>query len=161
MANEAAKPGSERGMRRWIKLIFALSLSLNFLIIAAVGAMAWRWNGHDDDRGRPGAQAFTLIRALPADRRAQLRTSFDHDRSRAQMSRREHADMLMSLLEDETFDAVAFEELIAMQHRDGGERMQRGAAALSSVISEMSDAERATYASEVKRLTERRRRRKH
>ncbi len=61
------------------------------------------------------------------------------------------------LLQSAPFDPEAFENQLNTQVRGCGDRMQRGAAAISAVIADMSEAERVTYAQEVQRLSLRRR----
>lgn len=158
MSTDMDKNRTASGMRRWIKVVFALSLSLNFLIVAAFGAMAWRWGGDDKySRGHPQGEAFMLIRALPEASRRQLRTRFERERPHPHVDRKQQTEALIVLLQSAPFDPEAFENQLNTQVRGCGDRMQRGAAAISAVIADMSEAERVTYAQEVQRLSLRRR----
>ncbi|WP_157946942.1 periplasmic heavy metal sensor [Thalassobius sp. I31.1] len=150
-------------MRPWIRVLFGVSLSLNLLVIAAATAMFARWDG--DRYGRdhhPAGGAVTLIRALPDSHRIQLRDAFERhdpgDRAARTASRRQQFQDILLLLSVEPFDAAGFEAVLNQQADKSEGRLTGGAAALTEVIDQMTEAERATYLEEVKRLAERRRR---
>lgn len=161
MAEQRENNIAPKGMRRWIKVIFALSLSLNFLVIAAVGAMALRFGDDKERHARGGSNAFTLIRALPAEDRRAMRNIHDRQRPDHGMTRKQHSEALLELLQSSPFDRDAFEDLLTRQMREGGDRMRQGAVALADVISEMSDVERTAYVEDVIRINTRRDRRSH
>ncbi len=165
MTETPVSESKPKKMRPWIKVLFGLSLSLNLLVIAAAVSMFARWDG--DRHGRdhhPAGGVITLMRALPDSYRDQMREAFERndtgDRAARAEGRRQQFQDILLLLSVEPFDAAGFEAVLNQQAHTSEDRLTRGAAALTEVISNMSEAERADYLAEVKRLAERRHRRR-
>lgn len=147
--NTADKPAP----RRWTKRLFWLSLSLNLLVLGAVGATLWRFSGGDGFHlpARASLGASELIRALPARERHALRDEMGQKGQGD--SRREQvvawrSDMLSALRAD-PFQPDAVDALLAQNNQDMAVRIEQGQVALIARIAEMSQAERRAYADKV------------
>jgi uncharacterized membrane protein len=145
---------------RWMKILLAVSLALNFLVLGVVlGAVAFgglRDGSRDADRAN---LSTLLLRALPeADQRA-LRRALRGDREEMRASRQEaraaRSDMVVALRQD-PFDETAFAAALETQREIGQSIMAVGQGALVAHVGTMSQAERVAYADRLEALNTRR-----
>lgn len=134
--------------RRWVRVVFALSLALNLLVAGLVLGL-W-WNGGPPGGGpRPQFGEGPLIQAMErGDRRAVLRRLRDHPTSLRQVrtAQRQALEGLLGLLRAEEFDAAAAGDLLRAQLEAGTALQSASHQVLVDWMSDLSATERATYA---------------
>ena len=139
-----------------LRIVFALSLALNLLVIGAIAGAWWR-GGPPGGPGQVG-QVAALYRALPDDVRRSLRGEMrgvtDRDDLRAMRAR----GPLLAALRADPFDPAAVEAILAAQAQTMGEMHRRMRAAWLDRVAAMTPQERAAYAERVDAEWQRRRR---
>lgn len=156
MADEQSrKPG------RWTKVILAVSLAFNLLVVGAVaGAVVsgGKWRHH----GPPRLEAMggPLTRALSQeDRRAigrEILKTYGRDGA-GRARHREEFERLVEAIRATPFDRAAAESRLASIRGMFQERLALGQTLLLDRLEEMSDDERAAYADRLMEKGKRRR----
>lgn len=144
MADTARKPG------RVMRIVLAISLTLNLLVVGMVAGVFWR-HGHPRDHRPPPLLAVTLFRALPEADRTSLRDAL-HDRRDGGDARRADLAAVAEALRARPFDRAAFETLLLRHEEVRAERQDAMRAAFLSRIAAMDDQERSDYADRVERF---------
>lgn len=134
--------------RRVWRIVFALSLALNVLLIGAIGGAYARLH----DGGRPGAldlQMGSIANALPRRDRAQIgkviRDELRADRP-TRGTRRAAINAMMAALEADPFDPVALSNLIAEQQMLQDRVRDVALTAFVSHVAQMTSQERSELA---------------
>jgi len=144
---------SEPKKRNWMKYVLIASLGLNLIVMGLiVGAKA---SGHGPMKsphmGGFGVRSFAA--ALPKEKRSELGDYFRQKRktARADGSLREKRAQMHSILTAQPFDAEALSAAFTEQRAYATAVTQEAQAALVKIIVDMSDAERATFADNLKK----------
>ncbi|MBZ4021361.1 hypothetical protein CKO11_02650 [Rhodobacter sp. TJ_12] len=172
MSNETTKtpaPGGAEApgrLRGWVKLVFILSLVLNFLVIGVVvGGTIGHLRGEppprvlDRDRDRPDALSFgPLGGAFTREDRIEMRSAAegqgrDLGALRAQMQ--SDFARLDAALRAQPYDEAALHAVLTEMRTRTLERIEMGEQVMLARIAAMSDAERAAFADRMRRGVER------
>lgn len=154
---KAPRPGA----RRWVKIVLAVSLTLNLAVIgliAGAGVKHWR----DDDHRRPVRSDVTSFgpytRALPEEARARMRAAYrdkSGDLGRARKDLRQDFESLRAALEAVPYDEAA---VVAIMDRQRG-RIDTQVLVVRRLfldeVAAMSDDERAALARNLKKVLRR------
>lgn len=124
-----------------LRVIFALSLALNLLVVGLVAGVWWR--GGPPDGARIGGQAAALYRALPGEDRRALRAEMRGTIDRGRLRIR---DPLIAALKADPFDPAAVAAILVAQSDAQAQAQMRMRALWLDRIAAMSPAERAAYA---------------
>lgn len=143
----------------WVKILLGVSLSLNLLILGAVGATIWKFSGARAGPDTRGGGLAPLVRALPEADRQALRETYRATHTGQEEAERRKADFLAAL-RAEPFDAEAFDAMLLTHAEEGAARMAAGREALVSSVAQMSPEARAAYADRIERMMERAERRR-
>ena len=140
------------GVPGWVKIVLALSLALNLLVVGIVAGVWWRGAPHDHPRLAGARGGMALIAALDrAERRdifRELRRSGGLDRSGARL---DAAEVLAALrAEPPQIDRLG--ALIDAQSARGQARQVRMRDALLARIGEMSAEDRRRYADRLEEI---------
>lgn len=148
------------GMRPWLKALFALSLTLNLLVIGAIVGVRVGEFGPDrhprsmHDRVRVDLALGPFARSLPEEARRDAMRMLDDRAGAHKLSRdalaQQFTDML-AILRSEPFDAEALGEIFDAQSDSARGRAVIGRDVLLEQIETMSDEERARYADRLER----------
>jgi uncharacterized membrane protein len=157
--NDKEAPDTRPGSRRWIRVLLVVSLAFNLLIVGAVAGAVFsggKWGRHHMHPEGPGGP---LTRALSEEdrrvlKRRMLAGMLDPGQDRA--ARRDAMQALLTALRSEPFDASAAAAQMEVLRDSMMQRMHTGQQLLSRRFSEMSAAERATYANRLERSLRRR-----
>lgn len=144
-----------KGMGRGTKVLLGVSLAINLAVAGMVAGAVMRHDGFPDrDKRGPELGAFgaPYMRALPKETRRELFTQMRADAGNAFPDRKARRALFRDVLDSlraSPFDPAALEALLARQASTTVQVQQAAQAAWMKVVSEMSDAERATYADAV------------
>lgn len=151
-----ATSSQSKGWSLWRNILFFVSLGLNVLVIGVlVGAIAFG--------GRPGPRAaidgpFPMLRALAEPERQQVLQIVRAERSsqseRPVKSLR-RGRKLLDLIRAEDFDSERFTALVEAQTKAAAGRSEAGLAALTTVLAEMSLADRRAFATRLEEMLRR------
>jgi hypothetical protein len=149
MAQDAERAN---GMRGWVKLVFWLSLALNFLVLGAVGGAVLRHGPWDDRHHPPRADMIggPITRALSGDdKRVVARKMRRAYRETGQAGRSAYREIMQGLVAD--LRAMPFDPAPAAAHMDRmrgmmGQRMAVGQEALLEHLTEMDPEARRAFA---------------
>lgn len=147
---ETPKKKTGTGMRPWLKVVLFASLALNLAVAGLVIGAAVKYGPRDGHRPpRVDMMMGPYTRALSHQERrdigARLRHEYKAERpTRAQI--RAQFDEVLVALRAQPFDAAAVEQLFKRQLEAGMERQALGQRLLLKHLTEMSDAERAEFA---------------
>ncbi len=133
---------------RWVKVILAISLTLNLLVVGLIGGIIVK--GRDfRDRQTPVDGMLTVTRAMPREYqgnvRQQIRDRFDEVRASREAMARLRADLAAALIAD-PFDVTAVEEIFQRQRDVLMGLTGAGHDIVLEQIEMMSAEDRATYA---------------
>lgn len=149
MATSENKPAKPK--RNWL---LVGSLALNLLIVGLiVGALASKGGRPDRKFGPPEAGIPLVFRALPEGSRDAARAELKQFRDSEKDRRREMRalrDGLIAALEAEPFDAASVQALVDRQTGLIADVQSSVGTILLDTITEMSPAERAQYASNLR-----------
>jgi uncharacterized membrane protein len=136
----------------WKKYLLIASLGLNLLIAFAVGGAFLKSGGPDRMKSDVFLQG-AMIRALPDEKRELLRSGFKDHRDKHKKEngsframRTELNDVIIAV----PFSADALNDILVKQRDMRAGFALSGDAALVNVISQMTDAERADFAANIK-----------
>ena len=151
-----ASPSTPQSTRLWVRIVLAVSLAFNLLVIGAAAGFVVKGGPTphaDGPRHVADAAIGPLTRALSkADRRAigrQIRQATDAE-GWSPRAHRQSLKRMLTLLETTPFDADAFSTELTGSIAGLQGRMSRASEALVLRLDQMSDAERAAYAQRVK-----------
>lgn len=144
---------SGRSTPRWLKIVLAISLALNFAVIGAVAGAAFRFGGGGSDHGPRAGMAF--VAALDkADRRKVLRSV---RAVRSVGATPIDTDQILTLLRSPTWDGDAFRTALQMRMDRTRDQQGRVTDVLIETLDAMSPEARAAYADRLEKLRKRRR----
>ncbi len=139
---------AERRLPRWMRIVFGLSLGLNFLIFGAIVGAILSGTPHDRvARLADGAGPYT--RALSIEDRRILARQFFMDRTafrRDERELRESYQQMQALLRAPSFDQPAAEAIMTRQREIIARQSSHGQSLLAVRFSEMSQEARVAYA---------------
>ena len=147
-----------------VKILLVLSLSVNLLILGAVGATIWKFSGMREARAPElNVGIVPMMLALPTEDFRSLRQDLrDQAQAMAPPARqRAHFRNLLEVLRASPFDDAALAGLFAEQSAFAQARGAQGQRRLLAAIRAMDDDERQLYADRVEHglsIAERRRR---
>lgn len=137
---------------RWMPVVLVASLALNLAVAAAVGGAMWRFHGRDGHHGRHMSGQAPLLFALDREDRREIRRQMRPPPG----ERGAHMRQMVALLRSTPFDADAVKQVLETQ-RGTSLRLQDAASAVwLRRVGDMSDEERARYASRLEELVSRR-----
>ncbi|WP_435258012.1 periplasmic heavy metal sensor [Thioclava sp. FR2] len=156
-------PVSARRAPTWMKLLLAASLAINLGIVGVVTGAALKFHRGGDMVSGPRDVSFgPYTEALTREQRKGLFKDLSgRDAGLRDLRREIEADMSLVLdsLRASPFDAGAFRAALENQSSRLTARVAEGRKGLVDVVTMMSDAERAEFASKLeRRLKEKRRR---
>ena len=142
--------------RRWVMPLLGVSLAANLLVVGMAAGAFWRVKDMGAGKMRGGNSGAVYLRALdPEDRKAifeELRSERDASRT----ADRGQRDMMLTALRADPFEVSKVEDILAQQLTQG----RTARAAIESkwleVVSQMTAADRATYADRLQEAFERR-----
>ena len=133
-------------LRTWIRVVFGLSLALNFLVIGLVIGTVVRFGGTEGGRPHPHSMGVALYRELPqADRKA-LRENSRRHAFHSKETRIVEADAIAAALRIHPFDKEAVRAVLEeqAQYRIGWQKTAQNA--WLDQVSQMTVADRSDYA---------------
>lgn len=136
--------------RRWMPIILAISLALNFAVGAAVIGAALRHKGDaraESERGGGGRKGAAFVNALPPQARNAVR-----DQLRRQPRLRMDNQALLDALRQEPFDAATAARVLNAQRDHGLARNDIARDAWFAQVEAMSVQERQQYADRLEEL---------
>lgn len=145
------------GMKRWIKVVFVLSLALNLIIIGLVGGAALRFGGADKHH-RFSDRAFTpTLFALDREDRREIGRNIRkayRERESKKVNEIRLFNEIADAIEADPIDVDAV--LAASSELDGGlaERREIAQQAWLDKVSEMSHEDRKAYAARIRDILE-------
>lgn len=155
MSEDFPTPVAAKRPRRWPKVLLAISLFFNLLVLGAIAGAHLR-DGPDmgrspaPDRAAMHATGFApFFDALPREARGEIGKAL---RARGDSARPDRAALeaefarIIAVLKAEPFDRAALEEVMAAQQARVSARVEAGRSALLDVLAGMSPAERAAFA---------------
>ncbi len=139
---------SQTRTARWVKIVLAISLTLNLLVVGLVGGMVWKGREYRDNL--PSADGMlSVTRAMPREYqgnvRQRIRDRFDEVRASREAMASLRADLAAALIA-EPFDLSAVEEIFAGQREVLSGLTNSGHEIIIEQIELMSAQDRATYA---------------
>ncbi|SDD51604.1 periplasmic heavy metal sensor [Ruegeria marina] len=140
-----------------MRIVLALSLTLNLLAVGLAAGVFWRHGGLSDHR--PPSLAMALYRALPETDRGALRHTLRERRERADPRRVAELAAVTEALRARPFDPAAFEALLLRHEKARVDRQEAMRRAYLSRLATMDDAARNAYADRVQRFAAERGRR--
>ncbi len=151
----------KRGKGRAMKVVLALSLAVNFVVLGLAAGAAWRFSGEDRDgrRGPPAVQSYgaPYIRALPREVRRELGRSLRRDAGLPDRSeRRDQYARVIALLRDAQFDTQAVREIFEAQRLGADSLQTRAQDGWIALVAQMGQAERAAVADRLEEQLNRR-----
>ncbi|SPJ23012.1 periplasmic heavy metal sensor [Palleronia abyssalis] len=130
--------------RLW-RIVLVCSLVLNLLVLGIVVGAAFDHDRPWDRRGRVAGPMGPLVWALPdEDRQAMIQRLQVGPRDRG--ARRARFEALLSAVRADPFDPEALAQMFAEQRRRGSLELARAESALIEVLTDMTPAERSTFA---------------
>ena len=146
------------GMRRWLKVVFGLSLALNLLVLGFVGGAALRHGGFD---GRPHhVVGGPLTRALSdEDKRAvvrEMRRAYREEGRGERTGYRESMQRLVTGLRAEPFDPAPVAAQMAQMRDMLGQRVAIGQRVLLDHLAQMEPEARQAFAGRLEESMKRR-----
>lgn len=164
MQDEMEKGGTVRRAGRGLKIVLALSLALNLLVIGVIGGGIFK-HGRSPARMEPTSELRALWWALPDEARRDLRGALgpgqdggarppNREERRARAA--ERMAQLGAMLRADPFDAEAFAALLEDERDSRAQRIDLAHAAFVARLARLSADERAAMA---ERLENRRSRR--
>jgi len=146
------KMPSGQGNKRWMPIVLAVSLALNFAVIAAFTGAAMRHKGGEGARGPTNNTGAIYMRALPPDVRKQL---MQEVRSAGRGPRFDPAEMV-SILRQTPFDADAAEALLTAERDAGLAHVTAMGETWLKGVTQMSPQDRSSYADRLQMLADQR-----
>lgn len=140
----------------WGRILLVASLALNLLFIGIIAGAAAKGGTKDGPRGAGDFNIRIIASAMEDNHRKALRSEIDQRRGDLPDMRQQMRGLqvqMLGLIESTPFDQSAFETTFTQQRDALGEIASVYGQALSEVISQMDDEERAAFA---KRLNEKR-----
>lgn len=107
--------GKRPPMRRWVKVLLALSLAVNLAVLGLAAGAALRWHGGDKGHGRGHSIGRVIFQDLDDDTRKALRAQVQGEHSSPHARRRAEANAVMVILRQKPFDAGALRQLLGAQ----------------------------------------------
>lgn len=147
------------GPSTWWKIVLAISLSLNLLIIGALAGAAWRQGRAPEGPGARDVGVLPLFLALPRDDRRSIRAEMERGLAAEAPAPDVSGPTLLEALRQTPFDRDAVEAVFAKHGARQDVRHRVGQRVLLDRIANMTDAERATYADRLEQRIAGRRRR--
>lgn len=154
MSEEFPTPAAARP-RHWPRVLLAVSLFFNLLVIGAIAGAHLR-DGRDAGRTPPvdraamhGTGLVPFFEAMPREARGQIGTAL---RARGEAARPDRAALeaefatILAALRAEPFERAALEAVMTAQQARVSARVEAGRGALLDVLAGMSQAERAAFA---------------
>ena len=131
---------------KWVRVLLALSLALNLLVIGLVGGAMARFGGPDGLRPPARSIGAVLYHALPGEHRRALRSHSRQTRGGHANQRRGQIKAVSAAIRAVPFDADAISTVLDA-HRSGLDRAQQSLQqAWLAQVEQMSDDERQAYA---------------
>ena len=146
---------------RWMRVLLALSLAVNLLIVGAVGATLLLHGPRDADGARHDRVGGPLTRALTSqDRRAIGRALWrdGEDRAAREAGRKADYARLLGTLRQEPFDAETAEAAVAGLLQQAHRREEIARTAMIRRLAEMAPEGRRAYADRLEAALDRPRR---
>ncbi len=145
-------------VRPWMRILLAVSLAANLLIVGVVVGTAWRFGGPGSDRSPPPT-GVALIRALPIeDRRAVLTQMRAESPPRA--NARDEARLLADALRADPFDRDVLSVEVSRQTHARDSFQSVLLRVWLDHVASMEVKERADYAARLLEMSERDKNRK-
>ncbi|MBV7378091.1 periplasmic heavy metal sensor [Maritimibacter dapengensis] len=142
----------------WVKVLLAVSLTLNLLVLGVIVGAGSRDHG-PDRRGPPGEARMRVdpalgpfARALPETARREAMAELEAQSGPLRASREELASQLAEILEvlrSETYDGNRMAALFEEQRAGWNERTETGRRIMLDKIDAMSASERAEFADRI------------
>ncbi|MFV2052089.1 hypothetical protein [Aliiroseovarius sp. YM-037] len=144
---------------QWWKVVLAISLSLNLLIVGALAGAVWRQGRAPDRAEGRDVGVLPLFLALPREDRRGIRAEIERGLAAEPSVPDAGGPTLVEALRQTPFDREAVEALFEKHGARQEVRHRVGQRVLLDRIGEMSDADRAAYADRLEKRLEGRRRR--
>lgn len=158
MTDQTGATGPNSPARRWPKILLAVSLTLNLLVLGLVAGAHLR-DERDVRRFPPPDRSVMrqtgfgpFFEAMPREARNRMGAAL---RGREQVFAQDRAALaaefseMIALLKAEPFDPAAFTALLSDQRARANARIEAGQAVLIDQITAMSPAERRTFAEQL------------
>ncbi|MCF6231810.1 MAG: periplasmic heavy metal sensor [Rhodobacteraceae bacterium] len=130
---------------KWVRILLALSLALNLLVIGLVGGAMMRFGGPDGMRPPPRSIGAVLYRALPDEQRRALRSYSRQARSGHVKQRRGQIKAISATIRATPFDADAVSVVLDSHRSELDLARQSLQLAWLAQVEQMSDEERQAY----------------
>lgn len=145
----------------WYNLLLFCSLALNIFFIGAIAATFWRFGGKPPQRAGIAVEMRHLMSALPPERRAELRETFEEMRPVFREHRKGHRALQRGLMDAIAADPFDPETVRALQMKLLGshrELTKFGIDRFAEILSQMTPEERRMLAERMRRRGHRRHR---
>jgi len=154
----AERMEQKAGMRPWLKLVFALSLALNLLVLGAVGGVVLRHGGFDGRHHHMAGGPMT--RALSKeDKRVVAREMRRSYRERGRDGRAAYGAAMQQLvagLRAEPFDPAPVAKQMSRMREMLGQRVAIGQRVLLEHLEQMEPGARRAFAARLEQAMQRR-----
>lgn len=104
--------GQRSGMRRWLKVVLALSLALNLVVIGVSAGTAWRFHGGEHERGGPSVLGRFILSDIGGKEIRRLVKDQTGDRGSARERRRAEMEQMIILVQADPLDTAAVKAIV-------------------------------------------------
>ena len=140
---------------KWVRVLLALSLALNLLIIGLVGGAMVRFGGSDGMRPPPRSIGAVLYRALPGEHRRMLRMHSRQARGGHANQRRDQIQAVSAAIRAIPFDADMISVVLEAQRSGLDQAQQSLQQAWMAQVEQMSEKQRQAYADRLENMPNR------
>lgn len=147
-------------MSRWVKIIFFISLALNFAVIGVVASKKLGFH----KKWRHWGMQHHVLKVIPEEKRPQVkkiledyRNSYPHRRGKMIRSWDKFEDVLLK----ENFDRAEFLEVYSKELEQHNQRWVNGGKVIADIAELLTVAERREVLKKIKRKMKRRHRHHH
>ncbi|WP_170752125.1 periplasmic heavy metal sensor [Ruegeria lacuscaerulensis] len=131
--------------RRWVKVLLAVSLGFNLLVVGVAVGTVLRVKGGDHAKAPPGFGS-ALYRALPKEDRKALRGQLSSRHKAGSKDRVRNFEILSAALREVPFDPETVQDILLQQSQSLAELQSNLQGQWLEQVTDMTDAERALYA---------------
>lgn len=145
---------SEPKKRSWMKYLLIASLGVNLLVAGLVIGAKASGQSHMKGTHMGGVGLRAFVSAMPEGKRSELHDHFKQNRSKMRAGKnamRETMNEIRMIIAAQPFDAEALNAAFTQQRSRVTSVTQDAQATLVKVITDMTDAERAVYAENLKK----------
>ena len=161
---ELTPPQAAKPMRGWIKILLAVSLALNMMVIGAVGAAMYSFKFRGGDHGPRSANYGPYSRALSREDRKEIGRELRKELKSFNAQKPAKRDAYLALqaaLEADVYDKETVHKLIIGHQKFGLKRQEIAQRLFLEHLDSMTPDERRKYSKRLERAVKRGRWKRH